>query len=147
MKPLQIAVVLLSLLVVCPTQQTGASSGTIILRMLNGKTGKPIKHDLTNIWLGDAATFSLVQTNSKGEITINIGNVQPFEIRVLPGNHVDCRSIDSEKGGRLVRYSIEEISSKGVAGENLCGKAGVLPAPGVLVIYARPMTFIEGMKV
>jgi hypothetical protein len=145
----RIAVVLLSLLVVCPAQQTGVSSGKIILRMLNGKTGKPIwRHDVTNIWLGDAKQFSLQRTDAKGEIVIvmDIGNIHPFEIGVMPSTYADCRFKGDQTSGRLVRYSLDDIISKGVVGENLCGKTRVSPTPGVLVVYVRRRTFIEGMK-
>ena len=91
----RITAVLLSLLVVCHAQQTGVSSRKIILRLLNGKTGKPIRrHDVTNIWLGDAKTFSLQEPDSRGEIIVDVTNVQPFEIRVHLGNYVDCRLKD-----------------------------------------------------
>jgi hypothetical protein len=148
MKLFRIAVVLLTLLVVCPAQQEGQSSGKIIVRMLNGRTGKPIRRkDNINVWLGDAKTFSLLLTDAKGEITIDIGNIQPFEIRVHPGNYVDCRFKGYGMDGRSVRYSLEEITSQGVVSENVCGKTRVPPTPGVLVVYVRPLTLIEGMKV
>jgi len=123
------------------------SSGKIILRMLNGKSGKPIwRHDLTNVWLGDEKSYSLHRTDSKGEIVIDFSNVEPFEIRILPSTYADCRFRGDQTSARLVRYSLDEIVSKGVVGENLCGKARASPTPGVLVVYVRPRTFIEGMK-
>ena len=147
MKLSRIAAVLLSLLVVCAGQQAGDGSGKIILRMLNGKTGKPIwRHDVTNVWLGDAKEFSLQRTDGKGEIVIDVRNVQPFEIRVLPSTYADCRFKGDQMSGRLVRYSLAEIISKGVVGENLCGKTRVSPTPGVLVVYVRPRSFIEAWK-
>jgi hypothetical protein len=147
MKLSRIGIVLLSLLVLCPAQQTSVGSGKIILRMLNGKTGKPIRRpDIANIWLGDAKELSLQRTDAKGEIAIDIGDVHPFEIRFLPDTYADCRYKGDQIRGRLVRYSLTDIISKGVVGENLCGNTRVSPTPGVLVVYVRPRTFIEGMK-
>src|SRR5580658_3496243 len=109
----RISVVLLSLLVICPAQQTSVNTGKIILRMLNGKTGKPIRrHDVTNVWLGDAKEFSLQRTDAKGEIVVEISNVHPSEIRVLPSTYADCRFKGDQTSGRLVRYSLDDIISK-----------------------------------
>jgi hypothetical protein len=76
-------------------------------------------------------------------MTIDISDVRPFEIRVSPSDHFDCRFKRDFSNGNLVRYSLAEIISRGVVGENLCGKARISPEPGVLVIYVRPRTFIE----
>ena len=101
---------------------------------------------VTNVWLGDAKEFSLQRTDGKGEIVIDVRNVQPFEIRVLPSTYADCRFKGDQMSGRLVRYSLAEIISTGVVGENLCGKTRVSPTPGVLVVYVRPRSFIEAWK-
>jgi hypothetical protein len=140
----KMAVLLLLLLVVCPAQQEAAVAGKIVLRMLNGKTGKPIwRHDYANIWLGNAAVFNR-STDSRGEVIIDVSNVQPPEIRFLPNTYFDCRSKRDNTSFREVKYSLDEIISKGVVGENVCGKTRVSPTPGVLVMYVRPRTFIEG---
>jgi hypothetical protein len=142
MKLSQIAAVLLSLLVTCPAQQGGEVSGKIVLRILNGKTGKPIwRHDYPNIWLGNAAVKQ--RTDSRGEIIIDVSNAQPPEIRFLPNTYFDCRSKRDNTSFSKVKYPLHEIISKGVVGENLCGTDHVSPTPGVIVMYVPPRTFIE----
>jgi hypothetical protein len=147
MKLTQIAVVLFSVLIVRPAQQTGVGDSKIVLRLVNRKNGKPIRNELPNIKLGNAAPIG-PRTDSKGEIIVDIGNVQPFRISVLPNMYFDCRyKRDQTNGGALqLSYSLDEIISTGIVGENLCGKARVSPTPGVLVLYVRPRTFIEAWK-
>jgi hypothetical protein len=146
MKICRMIAILIWLMPLCPGQERRDNPVKVVVRLLNGKTDKPIwLHDATNVGLGDGQLF-LRRTGSKGEITVDIGNARPFEIRVSPSNHFDCRFNRDVSSGILVRYSLEEIISRGVVGENLCGKARISPEPGVLVIYVRERTFIELWK-
>jgi hypothetical protein len=143
MKICRMIAILLWLVILCPGQERKENPVKIVVRLLNGKTNKPIwLYDATNVGLGDGQLF-LRRTGSKGEFAIDISDVRPFEIRVSPSDHFDCRFNRDVSSGILVRYSLEEIISRGVVGENLCGKARLSPEPGVLVIYVRPRTFIE----
>ena len=123
-----------------PSVQTDA---TIIIRLLNGKTGKPAKNSVINVWLEDAQiAASNPTTDSNGEIHLRIADAQWKTLRFLPGDSVDCRY----KKGQLfepVKFPIQEIFSHGVVAPNLCGKATAKPTPGVLVIFVRNLTFIE----
>jgi hypothetical protein len=119
--------------------EPGMRSEKIIVRILNAKDGKPVKHEMPNIWLGEGKSPSLPLAN-KGEVTVEIGSIRPREIRVMPNLFVDCRYKGDSSEGRLVRYSVDEIASKGVVAENQCGQAHVVPIPGVLVLYVRSRT-------
>jgi hypothetical protein len=146
MRALQMAGTLLLLLAVCTAQTTNANPAKIVIRILNGKTGKPARHhDSNNIWLGDGDNL-LLQSNSKAEITIDISDARPSEIRFAPNTYFDCRFQRDVSSGQHVKYSLEEIISKGIVGENLCGKTRTSPIPGVLVVYVRQKTFLELMK-
>jgi hypothetical protein len=125
---------------VCPAQQS-----IITIRLLNGKNGKPITDRDFNIWLGNSNNL-LRDTDLRGEIKMDVTDVNPRKIRVLPDFRFDCRSKQDFGEGRLIEYSLEEILTKGVVGNNLCGKATSLPQPSVLIIFARPRTFIEKWK-
>jgi len=111
--------------------------------LLNGKNGKPIKDERPNIWLGNAKDDILQWTDSKGEILLEIDQAQPREIRVRGNFYVNCRQRGNQLTAINVRYSLDEIVSKGVVTENDCGKSHVDPIPGKLVLYLRPMTFKE----
>jgi hypothetical protein len=133
----------------CFAQQTSAPNSTsneIILQLLNGKNGKTIKDESPSIWLGNDKWFinPIPRTDSKGEILLEIGQAKPQEIRVMGNYYVDCRPRGNDKEATMkVRYSLNEIVSKGIVTENDCGKSRVDPIPGRLILYLRPMTFIE----
>jgi hypothetical protein len=125
-----------------PTAQDAGSS-KIVVRLLNGKNGKPLRNEYPNIWLGNASGIN-PKTDANGEITVDISRVQPRTVRVLGNYYVDCRPRGSNKLAAMnVSYSLDEIIAKGIETENDCGKSQVDPIPGVLVLYLRPMTFIE----
>ena len=146
MKTLGMAAMLLLLPVACSAQQTNASPGKVVIRILNGKTGKPARrHDSNNVWLGDGDNL-LLQSSPKGEIMVDVGNARPFEIRFTPNTYFDCRFQRDVSSGRYVKYSLEEIISKGIVGENVCSKTRASPTLGVLVVYVRPRTLLELMK-
>ena len=143
MKPLQIALSLLLLTILCPAQNTPS----IVIRFLDGKNGEPMRDKQVTIGLGKPGTITR-DADSKGEIVLDIPNVEPRELRVRPDLYFDCRFKHDQMGpgGLELKYSLDEIISKGVVGDNLCGKVRVLPTPGVLTLYLRPRTFIESWK-
>jgi hypothetical protein len=114
---------------------------------LNGKNGKPISDKQVTIQLGTSGSFFL-DADSKGEIVLDISNGETRELRVRPDIYFDCRFKHDQmgSGGLNVEYSLDEIVSKGAVGDNFCGKARVSPTPGVLTLYLRPRTLIEGFK-
>src|SRR5208337_4381848 len=106
MKLPQMVAVLFSLLVVSSAQQTGVGASKIVSRLVNGKNGKAIRNEAPNINLGGADPI-LPRTDSKGEITVDISNVQPFEARVRPNYYFDCHFKRDQMGpgGLQVSYS------------------------------------------
>ena len=140
MRTSQIVLLVFMLAILCPAQQT-----KIVIRLMNGKSGKPIRDRSFNVWLGNRQ-MSLLNADSKGEIELDVASVEPHELRVSPNTKFDCRSKHDFSRGDLIKYSLNDIISKGVVGENLCGKAAALPTPGVLTIFLRARTFIEGMR-
>jgi hypothetical protein len=120
----------------------------IVLKVLNGKTGWPIWTELPNVWLG-GANFPFdppPRTNWHGEIKLDFPASGPRELRVLPNWFVDCRESSEPFAGAKVKYSLDEITQRGVVTENVCGKTRAKPIPGTLILYVRPRTFREMME-
>jgi hypothetical protein len=82
-------------------------------------------------------------TNWTGEIVVDVTGAVPRELRFLPNWYADCRYEGDVQKGSQVKYSIAEILSNGVVGENVCGGRHAKPIPGVLVLYVRPRTLQE----
>ena len=129
----------------CFAQNTTDTSTkvTIVVRFLNGKTGKPITNDTPNVWFDDSPLPTNHHTDGNGEVVLSMPSPLPLAIRALPNRYADCRSKSDSVDGMTVKYSLEEIRRHGLAGDNLCGKLQVSLTPGVLELYVRPRTSLE----
>jgi hypothetical protein len=131
--------ILLLAAVLCPAQQS-----KIVIRLLNGKNGHPIGDSTVNVWLGNEISASQMIPDAKDEIGLDLAGVEPRTLRVAPNMRLDCRSTNGHSPpGDQIPYSLDEILSKGIVGENVCGKATASPTPGGLILFFRPMTFYE----
>jgi hypothetical protein len=126
--------------VVIPSEKAHA---IIVIRLLNGNNGKPIKHEGLAIVLGDNPQEDF-RADSRGELILDLSKSHPRDLRAwMFSYYMDCRSKGDMNVAGAVRYSLDEITSKGIVAENDCGKIHASPTPGVLVLYMRPMTFKE----
>jgi hypothetical protein len=123
----------------------GTPPPTITVRLINGKNGKPVSDDAPNIhFAGDNARYGgNPPTNSNGEVVVSVHSP---DIEVMPNLYADCRYKHDSTAGLGVKYSIEEILRTGIVSENFCGKHRLKPLPGVLILYVRPRTLFEGMR-
>jgi hypothetical protein len=127
-----------------PYNPTVPQGQQVVIRFMNGTNGKPIRDRGVNIRIGSVKLFWR-DTDSKGEIILNIAGAQPRELGVGPDYVFDCRSTRDSNIllVRTLKYSLDEIVSKGIVGENLCGTATASPAPGTLILFVRPRTSKE----
>jgi len=131
--------ILLLATVLCAAQQS-----RIDIKLLNGKNGHPIGDSTVNVWLGNEISASQMIPDAKDEIGLDLAGVEPRTLRVAPNMRLDCRSTNGHSPpGDQIPYSLDEILSKGIVGENVCGKATASPTPGGLILFFRPMTFYE----
>lgn len=142
-KTFRVTIFFLAVTIPYPAQKTPG----VVIRFLNGKNGKPISDKQVTVVLGNGPAVYR-DADSKGEILLEVPDTGPREVRVRPDDHFDCRFTRDQTGpgGLELKYSLDEIISKGVVGENLCGKQRALPTRGVLTLYLRPRTFIEKWK-
>jgi hypothetical protein len=126
MKPFQIMLlfVVATTTILCSAQNTSS----IVIRLLNGKNGKPIIDKQLNVRLGTSGTISR-DPDSQGEIVLDILNVEPRELRVRPNNDFDCRFKQDQMGpgGLDLKYSLDEIISKGIVGITIAARRRYCP--------------------
>jgi len=140
MRRFQIALLFLLVWPQCPAQDTA----NIVIRLLNGKNGKPVRDKQVAIGLGKSGAIYR-DADSRGEIVLDVPNVEPRELRVRPDDYFDCRFKHDQMGpgGLELKYSLDVVISKGIVGENLCGKITAAATPGVLTLFLRSRTFTE----
>src|SRR5947209_16774343 len=87
------AVFLFAMAVICCPQQSSGqrtTTTTILIRMLNGKNGKPVNDEAPNIYLHNAKSPINPRSDSKGEIVVDVSGIEPREIGIFPNYYVAC---------------------------------------------------------
>jgi hypothetical protein len=149
-----------------------APAQDIHIRVVNGRNGKPVTGECLNVWIGTGRESHLVAgTNKDGIAVLHVGNANisaetpcqgwptrvsahSDEIRVTGDLYVACQEYGKQIPGdtatdpvRLIpSHSIRKIVESGVAVADTCGKQKAVAKPGELILFARPMSFWEKMK-
>jgi hypothetical protein len=132
-----------SLFLILASVSAGAQTVQIHVRFLDGRNGKPISKKQVHIF-----DFSLQQeiptnlTDQLGKVLVNVS--EDSVINVGTRDFIDCTRSSNVS---YTSAGVHQISTAGVVGGNLCGKASVTPVPGELVVFVRPWGLWEKLKV
>jgi len=114
---------------------------SITIKVLNGKTGKPVWRESPNIWIDKEPSIN-PYTNLHGKAKIKVSS-RATQLWITPDFGHECRWKDGDSTKTTVPYSIAEILRTGVVSQNFCGAATIAPIPGVLLFYELPSTWQE----
>jgi hypothetical protein len=112
----------------------------LTVRVLDARNGKPLSHvPLGLSWL-KGPQLPTVETNDAGIAAFHLPDPLPGGRARLSSFFIDMCS-DWE-------VSIDQVSAKGIVGENNCGEAKFSgnPNPGELVIFARRLNVFQRIK-
>jgi hypothetical protein len=148
----------------------------IRIRALNARNGKPIAHECINVSLGSwHGTDILPATNRDGVAVLDLEGDEirteaacagrPARVRrpagvdtlsVIGDYYVVCQEygtvIPGEPAARgplaelAPSYPIERILQSGISAANTCGKFRAQAKPGELILYMRPLSFLEKLR-
>jgi len=150
---------------------TALRAQTIEIKLVNGRTGRPMSDTCVNVWVGserkeaiaiatdENGTARLRLTDKDGEIDTHnrgkgcgdFGVINPVvkyseSLRINAG-FVSCQSRRTDYSWlAMTNFSTEEILQHGVATANTCGKATASPKPGEVILFVRPLTWWEKLK-
>ena len=144
---------------------TGAASNsqTLRVKLVNGKSGTPVRDTSVNAWVGDqrkdavpipidgSGNGSLLLTREEADLRVQARSVQPIflyapQIRFQVG-FVLCQTAQQKYSWlKITPYSTDEWMRTGIVTANTCGKAKAKPEPGTLTIFVRPLTLWEGLS-
>ncbi len=125
---------LLLLLMLLPTL---AEAQDVKIRIINAKTGHPVKDEKLNVALRvDQIGSVAMATDKNGIILVDTGKATT--IRILSNMYADCRS----RGELYTDYSIATILKTGITTGNLCSDAKPTAKPRELILFEIPKTFI-----
>jgi len=161
---------LISSLLVMPAMSVTAQ--TLEIKLVDGKNGRPMvgTSAYVNIWVGGERKEAIaIPTDENGvarlQLTLNpneenmplstghgtmvekhpvVKYAESFRINVP---YVVCGSGEGDRSPLgLKNFSTKEVLDHGYASANTCGKVTATPQPGQVVLFVRPLTFMEKMK-
>ena len=146
---------------------TPAHAQTLLIKLVNGRSGRPISHGFVNVWVGNAQKAAMpITTDQEGiarlrltendsEIDVQnrrgVGVVNPVvkysdSLRVNAG-YVSCQPNKPDYSWLWIQsFSTPDVLRSGIVTANACGKAKASPQPGELIMFVRPLTFWEKLK-
>jgi hypothetical protein len=140
-----------------PASTPAKSHQQIIVKVLNGKTGRRIWFASPYVFVGTTDPRQLEnsyrRTRFWGDAHVDVSAAQPRQVRVwVDFIQRDCRYGDDfnqfrvfDYGGNTLRktdaYDIDSILASGIVAPNLCSDKTQRLEPGVLTLYVIPETF------
>ena len=141
----------------------------IHIRVLDGRNGHPIARGCLNVWVGPTVGSTILETDKDGEVALRLveedasGSIRQYAagcrglavvnpvfnyadtIRVAPVFYMACQARSPGLPGPTV--STEKVVKSGASTENKCGKIEVSPKPGELIVFVRPLTWLEWLRI
>lgn len=132
-----------ALLLAIGVPSTFAQTSVIRVRVVDGRTGKPVRTGNLNVWTSpNQIASSDIPLNREGIAMIQISHEDT--IRIFPGFDFFCGVRTPGSVGQ--EFPVDEVLRTGAATANGCGKANTAVKPGEIVVYVRPLTFWEAMR-
>jgi hypothetical protein len=147
----------------------------IRVKLVKGRSGRPIAHRCINVWVGDSSRRTSgplleTQTDNKGitrlhltkeDTEINsqtrrlacglLGVIHPVvkygDTISVPAGYVLCQPhTPGYSWLAMANFSTKSVLQSGVVRANTCGKASASPQPGEVILFVRPLTWWEKLK-
>jgi hypothetical protein len=161
---------LVTVLLTIPAMSLAAQ--TLEIKLVDGRNGRPMvgTSAYVNVWVGKERKEAIaIPTNDNGvarlQLTLN-PNEENIPISTGHGTIVEKHPVvkydesfrinvpyvvcGSGEGNHspldLKNFSTKEVLDHGYASGNTCGKVTASPQPGQVVLFVRPLTFMEKMK-
>ena len=128
----------LGLLLLSCTAEAQEETVLVHIKLIDGRTGKPMKHE--EIGLEDGANYRelSVRTNEFGVASLNIRR-NAVILTHNTNSYVNC----ADEAGGLIHndFKVSQILTNGIVQPviqpNLCGKASGVAKPGELILFVR----------
>ena len=121
------------------------TSAVFRVHVLDGRNGDPLRNAHLTLWYDEQeGAGTLLTTDQHGDASMPAPIGQPQRVLVRLTDLVDCRT----GGTRDVPagFNLQSIAQHGESAGNHCGPVGRHPAPGELVVFARPSRWYEGIN-
>jgi len=144
---------------------------TIKIKLVNGRSGRPISNACVNTWVGTERKSAMaiptgkdgvawlhltdedakVDTQNRPKSCGEFGVVHPVvkyadTIQIVAGYVVCLPHAPDFSWLAAMEFSTKQIVQQGIVTANTCGKAKASPEPGGLTIFVRPLSWREKLK-
>jgi len=116
---------------------------TIRIRTVDGRNGHPISNERLQVKINGQAHVLDLPADKNGIADIQIASANTF-LEIESNLYFDCRPFD--QGKSRPKYSVSEILKSGLVVMNTCGKLNIMPKPGEVVFFVRPLHWWEGLR-
>lgn len=129
--------------------EVACSAQQITIKLIDGRNGRPLKHQVIDVWFGERANGYPLQAKTGEDGNTAVGVPRAEKHFVVAGEWLaDCRG--GNKAGKSFIdsnvYDVAQVLTRGVSTQNSCGKAPREPIPGTLTFFVRPMHWWEKMR-
>lgn len=148
------------------------SAQTLEITLVDGKNGRPMvgASSYVNVWVGterkeaiaiptdgngvarlqltlNAGEVNIPNSKNSGSIVVDHPVVKYNESFRINAPYVLCGAGGSNYSWlRSESFSTKEILHHGYVSPNTCGKVTVSPQPGQVILFVRPLTWLEKLK-
>ena len=120
------------------------SGNTIHIRLLNGKTGLPVKADNYMVRIDHLETVhnEWVHINDDGSVTVTLpADAKEIAVKATYSlaidTYINCDAAKESNKERDIWYPISEILAKGLVAPNECSATHYTAKPGEFVFFVR----------
>jgi hypothetical protein len=129
------------------------SSTSISIRLLDGKTGLPVKASnfLVRVDHNDTVHPDWVKINDDGTVIVTLpADAKEISVKATYGmgmdTYVNCDAARESDKERNIWYSIATILSTGVVAPDECAKTAFKPKPGELLFFVRKRSWHDNLE-
>ncbi len=152
-------------------REAGLCAQEIKIKFVDGRNGQPLGNNCVNVWVGhDRKEATAIPVDSNGVATLRLtadsgevdtshewsgcglfGVIDPVlkyhdDMGLIFG-YVLCQANSGDYSWLMKHeYATKDLVQSGIVTPNTCGKVTAERKPGELIIFVRPLTWLEKLK-
>jgi hypothetical protein len=147
------ALFILALLIAFSISFHSQTPNTISIRLLDGKTGLPVKASnfLVRVDHNDTMHPDWVKINDDGTVVVTLpADAKEISVKATYGmgidTYVNCDAAKESDKERNIWYPIATILSAGIVAPNECAKTDFKAKPGELIFFVRKRAWNDNLE-
>jgi hypothetical protein len=129
------------------------STASISIRLLDGKTGLPVKASnfIVRVDHNETPHPEWVQISDDGSVTVTLpGDAKEISVKATydmgMDTYVNCDAAKESDKERNIWYSVATILSTGIVAPDECARAAFKPKPGEFLFFVRKRAWHDNLE-